>query len=145
MRRHKLLAAQPSNCRGDDSDNPYWCGVMGRATRRLFLNRRQAGVQSGSHASGQTAWRRWPATTSLRCVPPAPPRPAPPAAPRVHWQLPGLELHHVNVVEVTAPAFDMRFLDAKVRPLLEQTYSGAARGAAPAAAAAAAPAAALLA
>jgi hypothetical protein len=24
MRRHKLLAAQPANCRGDDSDNPYW-------------------------------------------------------------------------------------------------------------------------
>jgi hypothetical protein len=24
MRRHKLVAAQPSNCRGNDSDNPYW-------------------------------------------------------------------------------------------------------------------------
>ena len=24
MRRYELLAAQPSNCRGDDSDNPYW-------------------------------------------------------------------------------------------------------------------------
>ena len=23
MRRHELLAAQPSNCPGDDSDNPY--------------------------------------------------------------------------------------------------------------------------
>lgn len=54
---------------------------------------------------------------------------------RVHWQLPGLELHHVNVVEVTAPAFDMQFLDTKVRPLLEHTYSGARAPAAPAAAA----------
>ena len=67
MRRHKLLAAQPSNCRGADSDNPYW----------------------------------------------------------VHWQLPGLELHYVNVVEVTAPGLAMPFLDGPVRPLLEHTFSGA--------------------
>ena len=24
MKRRDLLVAQPSNCRGDDSDNPYW-------------------------------------------------------------------------------------------------------------------------
>ena len=42
----------------------------------------------------------------------------------VHWQLPGLELHHVNVVEVTAPGFSMDFLDQKLRPLLKQTFSG---------------------
>ena len=42
----------------------------------------------------------------------------------MHWQLPGLELHHVNVVEVTAPGFSMDFLDQKLRPLLKQTFSG---------------------
>lgn len=35
-----------------------------------------------------------------------------------------MELHYVNVVEVTAPGLDMRFLDTKVRPLLENTFSG---------------------
>lgn len=29
MKRRDLLVAQPSNCRGDDSDNPYWW--VGRA------------------------------------------------------------------------------------------------------------------
>lgn len=43
---------------------------------------------------------------------------------RVHWQLPGLELHYVNVVEVAAPGLSMRFLDRKIRPLLNNTYSG---------------------
>ncbi|KAL4422145.1 hypothetical protein ABPG77_006834 [Micractinium sp. CCAP 211/92] len=66
MRRNQLLAAQPSNCRGNDSDNPYW----------------------------------------------------------VHWQLPGLELHYVNLIEVTAPGLDMKFLDTKVRPYLEHSFSG---------------------
>lgn len=66
MKRRDLLVAQPSNCRGDDSDNPYW----------------------------------------------------------VHWQIPGMELHTVNVVEVTAPVIQMAFLDTDVRPLLKNTYSG---------------------
>ncbi|PSC68400.1 Adenosylmethionine-8-amino-7-oxononanoate aminotransferase [Micractinium conductrix] len=66
MRRHKLLVAQPSNCRGKDSDNPY----------------------------------------------------------AVHWQLPGLEMHYVNIVEVTAPALSMKFLDTEMRPYLQRSYSG---------------------
>lgn len=43
---------------------------------------------------------------------------------RVHWQIPGMELHTVNVVEVTAPVIQMAFLDTAVRPLLKNTYSG---------------------
>jgi len=42
----------------------------------------------------------------------------------VHWQIPGMELHTVNVVEVTAPVLQMAFLDTAVRPLLKNTYSG---------------------
>lgn len=46
---------------------------------------------------------------------------------RVHWQLPGLELHYVNIVEVTAPGLDMTFLDTKVRPYLQHSFSGGER------------------
>ena len=42
----------------------------------------------------------------------------------MHWQIPGMELHTVNVVEVTAPVIQMAFLDTAVRPLLKNTYSG---------------------
>lgn len=35
-----------------------------------------------------------------------------------------MELHTVNVVEVTAPVIQMAFLDTDVRPLLKNTYSG---------------------
>lgn len=35
-----------------------------------------------------------------------------------------MELHTVNVVEVTAPVLQMAFLDTAVRPLLKNTYSG---------------------
>lgn len=45
----------------------------------------------------------------------------------MHWQLPGLELHYVNLIEVTAPGLDMKFLDTKVRPYLEHSFSGEQR------------------
>ncbi len=57
MKRHDLLVAQPSNCRGDDSDNPYWWagstawGAQGHATGLSLAGT----VASLQHTNGHSA------------------------------------------------------------------------------------------